>query len=84
MEDGNSRPADLVGFRVSLSLGAQLAFTGQFVSTLIASKVLSRKQARDFLVNLAGTITSSLEESATQTNIASKIPQSGTGRPLLR
>ena len=74
MDDENLRITETVGFGVRLSLGAQLASTGQLVSTLIASGVLSKQQAREFLVKLAETIMSSLEEPATDLESIAKGP----------
>jgi hypothetical protein len=74
MTDQATGPAESVSFGIGLSLGAQLAFAGQLLSTLIANKLISEEQAKELLTKVADTITSSLDQPASDFQALAKKP----------
>jgi hypothetical protein len=74
MADQDTDLAKLLSFGVALSLGAQLAFGGQLLSTLIANQYLSKEQAGELLKKIADTITTSLDQPASDLQAVAKKP----------
>ena len=74
MADQDTHLAELASFGVALSLGAQLAFGGQLLSTLIANQCLSKEQAGELLKKIADTITTSLDQPTTDLQAVAKKP----------
>jgi hypothetical protein len=74
MADRDTDLAELASFGVALSLGAQLAFGGQLLSTLIANQCLSKEQAGKLLKKIADTITTSLDQPKTDLQAVAKKP----------
>lgn len=74
MTDQATGPAESVSFGIGLSLGAQLAFAGQLLSTLIANKTDYPKSGQELLTKVADTITSSLDQPASDFQALAKKP----------
>ncbi|HEY4858843.1 MAG TPA: hypothetical protein VII14_02775 [Xanthobacteraceae bacterium] len=74
MADQDTHLAEQVSFGVALSLGAQLAFGGQLLSTLIANQCLSKEQAGELLKKIADTITTSLDQPTSDLQAVAKKP----------
>jgi len=62
MVEQDLRSAELISTGVGLALGAQLAFAGQLLATLVGKGVLSREEATRLLTKVADTIAESLGE----------------------
>jgi hypothetical protein len=74
MADQATGPVELVSFGMGLSLGAQLAFAGQLLSMLIANKSISEEHAKELLTKVADTITTSLDQPASDLEALAKKP----------
>ena len=53
--------AELIRASVAFTLAAQLGFIGQLLSTLVATRALSKEQATELLNKLADTISLSID-----------------------